>query len=664
MGHAVAVKPAKAELANRLAEASRYRQSGNLKAAKAVYSDILRKDADNAEVLHLLGCLTEEMGSADQAIKLVLKAVKADPTVPAYCYNLGNMLLRQGHLAEAIRYYREAIRLKPDYAVAHNNLGRALGQAGDREAAKACFQSAIAHAPRYADPLNSLSLELKAQGDLEGAVAACKAAIDIKPDFADAHCNLGGAYLMMQRVVEAANAYQAAVRLQPARAMYHANLGGALLRLGRQTEALSAFDQALRLDPKDALTRSNRILASSYVMTGAQALWKQVQEWGLLHGQGLQSQAPRIGPVPDPERRLRIGLVSADFRNHAAAYWIEPLLAGLHQGDCDVVCYSNSGAVDAVTERLQAFADVWVVSAGMDDVALAARIAADGIDILVDLSSHTEGHRLLVFARQAAPVQVSWFGFPVSTGLQTMQYRFTDAVMDPPGLSDTCYSEKLVRLSRFYAAFRPDPGCGEVGPGPMVRNGFVTFASFNTLAKITPEVLQWWAGILNGVPDAHLLVQAAGLENAELAAQVLAAFGAQGVAPHRLSLRGWTGLQDYLRLGQEADIALDPFPFNGGVTTCHALWMGMPVITLAGETAASRVGASLLTGMGLQACIADDAQSYVAKAVSLAQDAETLAALRASLRARMEAAGLLDGRGLAAEAENAFRDMWRTWCAS
>ena len=660
----MAVKPTKADRANRLAEASRYRQTGNLKAAKAVYADMLRKDGDNAEVLHLLGCLSEEMGSADQAIKLVTKAVKADPTVPAYCYNLGNMLLRQGQLAEAIRYYREAIALKPDYAVAHNNLGRALSQAGDREGAKASFQNAIAHAPRYADPLNSLSLERKAQGDLEGAVAACKAAIDIKPDFAEAHCNLGGAYLMMQRVVEATNAYAMAVRLQPTRAMYHANLGGALLRLGRQREAVLAFEEALRLDPRDALTRSNRILASSYVSTNAQALWQQVQAWGVLHGQALQSQGPRFTNVPDPERRLRIGLVSADFRNHAAAYWIEPLLAGLHQGPCEVVCYSNNGAVDSVTERLKAYADTWVTCSAMGDAELAQRIAADGIDVLVDLSSHTEGHRLLVFARQAAPVQVSWFGFPVSTGLQIMQYRLTDAVMDPPGQSDAFYTEQLVRLPRFYAAFRPDPACGPVGPGPVVRNGFVTFASFNTLAKITPEVLQWWASILTRITDARLLVQAAGLEHAELAAALHAAFHTHGVEPHRLSLRGWTGMDDYLRLGQEADIALDPFPFNGGVTTCHALWMGLPVITLAGETAASRVGASILGGMGLQECIANDAQSYVDKAVSLAQNAESLAALRASLRTRMETAGLLDGRGLAAEAESAFRTMWRTWCAS
>lgn len=658
------MKQAKTDYANRLAEARRYRQSGNMKAAKAVYSDILRKDADNAEVLHLLGCLSEEMGNPETAIRLLLKAVKADPAVPTYCYNLANMLLRQSNVTEAIRYYQDAIRLRPDYAVAHNNLGRALSLTGQREAAKACFQRAIHFAPHYADPLNSLSLELKAEGDLDGAVAAAVAAIGIKPDFADAHCNLGGAYLQMQRVVEAANAYRAAARLQPAQAMFQANLGGALLRLGAQNEAVKAFDEALRLAPKDASIRSNRILAGSYVTSSAADLWEQADAWGRLHGQVSKSKAMVHTNLPDPERRLRIGLVSADFRNHAAVYWIEPLLVGLHQGDCELVCYSNSPRVDAVTERLKRHAHGWVNCIALDDAALAARIAADGIDVLVDLSSHTEGHRLLVFARQPAPVQVSWFGFPVSTGLPTMQYRFTDAVMDPPGHSDAFYSETLVRLNRFYAAYRPDPVCGELGVGPAVHNGFVTFGSFNTLAKITPAMIRVWATILTRIPHARLLLQAAGLEHEQLAATLVDAFGSLGVESHRLTLRGWTAIEDYMRLGQAADIALDPFPFNGGVTSCHALWMGLPVITCAGETAASRVGASLLTGMGLAELVAEDMDAYVAKAVALANEPARLATLRASLRTRMESAGLLDGRSLAVEAEQAIRDMWRAWCAN
>lgn len=658
------MKAAKNDVANLLAEASRYRQAGNLKAAKSVYADMLRKDADNAEVLHLLGCLCEEMGNPEQAIKWVTKAIKSDPSTPAYCYNLANMHFRQGNAGEAIRYYQEAIRIKPDYAVAHNNLGRALSQSGQRAAAVESFRRAIECAPRYVDPLNSLSLELKAQGDLDGAVAACNAALAIKPDFAEAYCNLGGALLLMQKVVEASHAYEKAVHFQPTRAMHHANLGGALLRLGRQADAVQSFDAALRLDPREALTRSSRILAGSYVSTSAQELWSQVEAWGLLHGKPKAGVAHWPAVVADPERKLRIGFVSADFRNHAAAYWIEPLLAGMHQGNCDVVCYSNSFKVDAVTERLKGYADQWVECAALDDKALVERIAADGVDILVDLSSHTEGHRLLVFACQAAPIQVSWFGFPVSTGLQAMQYRFTDAVMDPPGQSEAFHSESLVRFTRFYAAYRPDPLCGEVGEGPVVRNGFVTFASFNTLSKITPAMLAQWATILSRVPNARLLLQAAGLENPDLAATVANAFSARGIDPHRLTLRGWAGLEQYMRLGHEADIALDPYPFNGGVTTCHALWMGLPVVSLAGETAASRVGASILAGMGLHACVASDMDGYVAQAVALAQNTEALGVLRASLRTRMASAGLLDGRGLAAEAQDAFRAMWRTWCVT
>jgi len=367
--------------------------------------------------------------------------------------------------------------------------------------------------------------------------------------------------------------------------------------------------------------------------------------------------------IADPERRLRVGYVSGDFRNHAAAYWIEPLLASLHNIDFAVICYSNSARVDAVTERIKPFADRWVECAAITDEALAERIRADGIDILVDLSSHTEGHRLLTFARQPAPIQVSWFGFPVTTGLQTIQYRLTDAVMDPPGESEGFYSEKLIRLNRFYAAFRPDPTAPDVCKGPALRNGFVTFASFNTFAKITQSMLELWASILAETPHSRMHIQAAGLEYQELAGAILSVFAESGVESHRLTLRGWTGIEDYLRLGQEVDIALDPFPFNGGVTTCHALWMGLPVITMSGQSAASRVGASILGHLGLSEYVAHDPDAYREKAMALAQDLNKLSTLRTSMRNRMETSGLLDGEGLASEVEIAFRTIWRNWCA-
>lgn len=650
------------DLGAAIAEAQRYQQSGNLKAAKSVYADVLKRDPDNAEVLHYLGCLLEEMGSASQAIKLLSKAVKINPVAHTYFYIVANMLVRQGDSVGAIPHYREVIRLKKDCALAHYNLGRILSGFGRRMEAKACFQTAIQSKVNFAESYNCLSLEFKYEGDLDGAINACREAIRIKPDFADAHCNLGGVYLLMQRLPEAMEAYRGAVKFQPHNAKYHSNLGGVLLCLGKQREAIASFENALQIDPIDAFTRSNLILASSYATANAAALQLQTAKWDRIHAMPLRGALMPHRNKPDPQRRLRVGYVSGDFRNHAAAYWIEPLLTSLNNVDFAVVCYSNSARGDAVTERIKPFADTWFECATLTDEALAERIRADGIDILVDLSSHTEGHRLLTFARQPAPIQVSWFGFPVSTGLQAMQYRFTDAIIDPPGETEDFYSEKLIRLSRFYAAFRPDRAAPDVCEGPVGRNGFVTFVSFNTFAKIAPSMLELWATILSGTPHSRLILQAAGLEGADMAEAILSAFTGQGVDHDRLTLRGWTDIEDYLRLGQEADIALDPFPFNGGVTTCHALWMGLPVITMSGHSAASRVGASLLGRMGLAECVASDQDAYRDKAISLAEDRNKLAALRASLRTRMETAGLLDGSGLAREVEVAFRAMWCTWC--
>ncbi len=646
-----------------LGRALQQRQSGNLKAAKAAYSDILKRDPDNAETLHLLGCLLDEMGSTGEGVKMLMRAIKSNPKMPVCQFNLANMLFKQGNQQGAIRHFREAIGFKADYAAAHNNLGYVLTLTGQRAEARACFESAIRCRPAYADPHHNLGIELKADADFEGAVAAFQEAIRIKPGFADAHCNLGSAYLQMQRVADALREFQTAAHLQPANAKFQTNLGVAALRLGRQQDAAAYFARALQLHPSDAFTRSNLILASSYFTPEASKLYALCVAWDQIHAAGLRRDKPRHGNVRDPDRRLRVGYVSADFRNHAAAYWIEPLLAELGHTDFEVFCYSNSPIGDEVTERLRPYADIWVECAALTDDALADRIQRDGIDVLVDLSSHTEGNRLLVFARQPAPVQVSWFGLPMSTGLRTIQYRLSDAVMDPPGVSDGFCSEKLVRLNRFYAAFRPNPLAPPVGPGPATLGKCVTFASLNTFAKITRPMLELWATVLVEVPDARLLLQTAGLDAPELAAYVHQVFAEWGISSDRLLLRGWTSMQEFLCIGEEANIVLDPFPFNGGVTTCHALWMGLPVVTLAGETAASRVGASILSRVGLQDLVASDMDAYRAAAVGLARNPERLADLRASLRERLINGGLLDGADLARQAEAAFRAMWRNWCA-
>ncbi len=651
-------------LTNLVTEALHLHRQRELDRAERLYQQILEEAPTHADALHLYGCLCDDLGRLDDAIALVTRAVKSSPKAYPYFYNLANMLSKKGELDEAVLHYRTAIRLKPDYAVAYNNLGLVLTKQGDRPGAKTCFEKAIQLNPRYADPHYNLGLEWKAEGALGRAIASYKAAIRIRPNYADAYYNLGNAYALVQRPAEAVAAHTEAARIRPDNPLIYTNLGGELLKLGRLKEGVAAFQEALRLNPSDVLTRSNLILAHCYMTSDPAEIYAQCEQWEKVHGVQRRGDLGFSSRDRSPGRRLRVGYVSADFRHHAAAYWIEPLFAAHQHRDFCIYCYSNSDSSDAVTDRLKRHADVWIECAELNDEALIARIQQDQIDILVDLSGHTDGNRLPVFARKPVPVQVSWFGFPVSTGLSAMDYRFSDAYMDPPGEVEQFYSEKLIRLQRFYAAFLPEPIAPPVGESPCVRNGYVTFASLNSLAKITPDMYRLWAKILGAAPNSHMLIQSAGLDDHALANSLRGIFEAEGIAASRLSLRGWTSLEQFLRLGQVADVVLDPFPFNGGVTSCQALWMGLPLVTMEGESAASRVGASLLSHMGLPHLVAGSLEQYATIAVSLSQDTHNLQTLRASMRDRMSAAGLLDGVGLAREVENAYRTMWQTWCSA
>lgn len=651
------------ELKMLVAQGLEHHKSGNWKAAKATYLEVIKKDPENAEALHMLGCLLDAQGNTAQGVTFLLRAVKFNPSAHAYFYNLANMQLKLGNAIESVRNYREAIRIKPDYAAAHNNLGRSLTQLGQRMEAKACFLTAISIQANYADAHYNLGIELKTEGDVEGAVSAFLRALQLQPRFADAYCNLGGVYMQSQRVSQAAFAYSKALEVDPINFRNHTNLGAALLRMGRQQDAIDCFKDALKLNPSDAATHSNLIIASSYITSDPKALLSLSEEWRLAHCHTLEKTSRKHTNLVESERRLRIGFVSADFRHHAAAYWIEPVLSNFKSDDFEVYCYSCNAVVDTTTQRFMSYADHWIESAEMANEALAERIRLDTIDVLIDLSSHTEGHRLLVFARQPAPVQVSWFGFPISTGLKSIQYRITDTVIDPPEQAANQYSEELVRLNRFYAAYRPEPTAPTVEAGPVSHNNFITFASLNSFSKITPLMLEVWAELLNSIPDSRLIIQSAGLENEGMAEQIHQIFSKHGVNRNRLSLRGWTSMSNFLLLGQEADIALDPYPFNGGVTTCHALWMGLPVITMSGQSAASRVGAAILSSLGMTDLIARFPADYKVIAQNLATDRTKLASLRSSLRLRMHSSGLLDGAQLSGDVASAIKAMWRTWCA-
>jgi predicted O-linked N-acetylglucosamine transferase (SPINDLY family) len=342
-------------------------------------------------------------------------------------------------------------------------------------------------------------------------------------------------------------------------------------------------------------------------------------------------------------RRLRLGYLSPDFNHHAVAYFIEPVLAAHDRTRVEVFCYASVAVPDRFTDRLRGLAEHWRDIARLDDDAAAALIRADNLDLLIDLAGHSARHRLLVLARRPAPVQATWIGYPNTTGLDAIDYRITDAVSDPVGQTEAWHSEKLVRLPANFSCYRPDDDAPAVNNLPAAAAGAVTFGCFNQFAKVTPEVIALWARLLAKLPGSRLLLKSRGLGDPGVAARVQAAFAAAGVGPARLILNGdELSVADHLGLYHKVDIALDPFPYNGTTTTCEALWMGVPVVTLAGSTHVSRVGASLLTHAGLAGWIAATPDDYVARAVAAVRDLPALAALRRGLREQVRTSPLCD----------------------
>jgi protein O-GlcNAc transferase len=373
-----------------------------------------------------------------------------------------------------------------------------------------------------------------------------------------------------------------------------------------------------------------------------------------------------IANDPDPQRALRVGYVSADFRRHSVAYFLRGLVASHDRRRVRVYCYSNVERADTVTAEFQSLADEWRPVTGLPDAAVAEQVRADRIDILVDLGGHTGGNRLLVFARKPAPVQVTWLGYPNTTGLPAIDYRLTDDIADPPGEADALHTEKLVRLPGGFLCYRPGAEAAGTPAAPRDASaGPVTFGSFNTLSKVTAEVIRVWSAILGRIPGSRLLLKSEGLDEQGTRARVSGAFAAHGIAPDRIGLLPWIeGYGEHMALYSRVDVALDPFPYNGTTTTCEALWMGVPVIALRGNRHAARVGASVLYHAGLPQWIAEDEAGYIALAVAGAADPQALRASRPANAERARASALTDQVRFTHDLEGAYRGMWVAYCGS
>lgn len=597
-------------------------------------------------------CLTMPAAAIEDCLRLAVQQLQTG-LLPAAAATLEDILSERpdhadalhlsGHLADrhgdtvrAFDRLSRAIALAPRNAAYHNSLGIAHGRQLRDVDAIAAFRQALALHPDHLQALNNLALQLTAAGDFDEAERLYRRMLELQPGSAEGHSNLAQLFQMQGRLDEAAESYLRALQLNPRHLAAHSGYIGVLL-----------YQPAAR--PSDVLAAARRFAEP------------HERELAAHHRVHLNE--------PDPDRRIKLGYVSADFRRHSVAYFIEPILARHDHSQVEVFCYSTGVLRDGVTERLQALADHWVSAHGLDEAALAERIRADGIDILIDLSGHSAGNRLLAFARKPAPIQITWFGYLATTGLAAMDYRLTDLIADPIRSSDSGQSsdgdhaEQLIRLPRSCLCYRPSPESPLVAPLPALTNGIVTFGSFNTPSKYNPRVIDLWSGILQAMPASRLLLKARGLDCGSSRARILAAFAAAGIAAERILLQPFE-TDDGAHLGRYADIdiGLDPFPHNGVTTTCAALWMGVPVVALRGDRHAARMCASVLTSAGLSECIADNLADFRNLALSLGGDLTRLAALRSGMRGRLRASVLLDEPGITRDVEAAYRATWRSWC--
>jgi predicted O-linked N-acetylglucosamine transferase (SPINDLY family) len=420
------------------------------------------------------------------------------------------------------------------------------------------------------------------------------------------------------------------------------------------------------MDPNWTSPHSNLLRDLQHLpdITGEELL-EEHRNWFKAHGERLAREARVHDNDRDPERQLVVGWLSPDFRQHAVAYFFEPVLANYDRSKFRFIAYSELPHEDEFTARLKGYFDVWRPTFGILDEQVDRQIRADRVDILVDLAGHTSKNRAKLMCRAAAPVQAEFLGYPSTTGIEAIQWRITDAKADPVGMTERHYTEKLIRLPRTAWCYRPLGGAPDVSNLPADHNRHITFGSFNNFAKINVRVIRVWTQILPRVPSARLMLKYAGISEPSVRQALREQFAAGGVDPDRLDLRG-RDPTELAHLAQYAniDIALDTFPYNGTTTTCEALWMGVPVVTIAGQLHQARVGASLLSSVGLDDWVAQDEEGYVTKAVEAAGDIAGLRELRSNLRQMMERSPLGDEAGFTRELEGALREIWRAWCRS
>lgn len=671
-------------------------QAGNLAQARMLYEQILAAQPAHADALHLLGVVTDQQGSPLEAIELIKRSIALQAANPESHNNLGLALQATGKLREAEDAYRQAVGLNANYIAAQFNLARVLMMQGKMEDAQPIAQLVVSKSPREPEAVHLLASILHQQHRMPEAESHYRNALQLKPNYGAALHNL--ATLLLSRpegkeealrllkdalsqnprnldawflqgsvaqadakMEEAQQAFRKVIEINPEHTKAHFQLG--ILELGacNVPESVRLLQKAVMLNPADAEAHSTLLLAMHYSDSASpQQLSDAAKEWAKKHTAGI-SRLPSLVSDRSEEKVLRIGYISGDLRDHPVGSFLESVLQAHDHGKVHITCYANSAHEDNVSMQLKTQANVWRNIADQSDDKAAQTIRGDKIDILVDLSGHTARNRLACMAAKPAPVQATWMGYFDTTGIDAIDYIIADAHVIRAG-EEALYAEKPERLPDSYLCFTPPPYALQPGSLPSEKAGYVTFGCFNYLSKVTPKVVEIWSTILKQAPNTRLFLKSPPLASPDVKARYVQWFADQGIEAGRLCMEGPAPREALIACYQDVDIALDPFPYNGGTTTVEALWMGVPVIALSGDRFVSRVSESILKTVDAGECVAGNVQDYVQKAVALAKDTQKRSEYRTTLRDKLLQSPVCDAKRFAGNLEASYRRMWHAWC--
>jgi protein O-GlcNAc transferase len=641
--------------------------SGNLQEAARLFQSALEARPDSAEILHLLGIIHAQLGNYEPATSYLKRTLQLSPANAEAYLALGIISRQKGMTDEATGYFQKSISLNPDNAVAYSNLGSVLQERGLGDEAINAYRKAVEIAPDSGEAHTNLGTALQLKGQNDEAIACFYKAVERDPDYIRAYHGLAAALVAKWGLGEAIDVCNKALKRNENDATSYYIMGNILMTQGRLDEAEIYFKRSIQVRPDEPKPYQAFLMLISYhpgydarsILSEHKRFAAQFE--GPLHpGLSVHSNDRTVN------RRLKIGYVSPDFKMHPVAYFIEPVLASHNIDHFEIFCYSDVSVSDEVTNRIKGYELKWRNIAGMSDEKVAELIRGERIDILIDLAGHTGGiNRILLFARKPAPVQVSWIGYPSTTGLSTMDYKIVDDYTDPPGMTEQFYTERLLRLPETFLCYLPDKNSPDPGPLPALSSGHITFGSFNNYVKVTSQVIRLWSKILKEVKGSRLLMKSMSFFDRTTRTYAKNLFEDEGIRAERIELlQPVPSVREHLGLYRRIDIGLDTFPYNGTTTTCEAMWMGVPVITLEGNVHSSRVGVSLLSNVGLEGLIAKTYDQYVDIARQLSADIKELSSLRAGLRDTMAQSPLTDAKRFTMNIENCYRSIWADWSES